>query len=146
MTTPQGTAARAVIPIAPVTESGELVSLYEKQRTIYPRSVHGWFSHWRWAMVWLTQLVFYGLPWITLNGRQAVLFELTSRRFYIFELVLYPQDFIYLTGHWCFRRSGSSSSPPSAGGCGAATPARKRFTARSSCGSSGASKANAARA
>ena len=98
MTTPPGTPARAVIPIVPVTDSGEWVSLYEKQQTIYPRSVHGWFSHWRWAMVWLTQLVFYGLPWITLNGRQAVLFELTTRRFYIFELVLYPQDFIYLTG------------------------------------------------
>jgi cytochrome c oxidase accessory protein FixG len=32
------------------------------------------------------------------NGRQAILFDLGSRRFYIFGLVLYPQDFIYLTG------------------------------------------------
>jgi cytochrome c oxidase accessory protein FixG len=32
------------------------------------------------------------------NGRQAVLFDLVARRFYIFKLVLYPQDFIYLTG------------------------------------------------
>jgi polyferredoxin len=30
--------------------------------------------------------------------RQAVLFDLGPRRFYIFGLVLYPQDFIYLTG------------------------------------------------
>jgi cytochrome c oxidase accessory protein FixG len=30
--------------------------------------------------------------------RQAVLFDLEARRFYIFGLVLYPQDFIYLTG------------------------------------------------
>jgi hypothetical protein len=30
--------------------------------------------------------------------RQAVLFDLGARRFYIFGLVLYPQDFIYLTG------------------------------------------------
>jgi cytochrome c oxidase accessory protein FixG len=29
---------------------------------------------------------------------QAVLFDLAARRFYIFDLVLYPQDFIYLTG------------------------------------------------
>ena len=48
--------------------------------------------------MWLTQLLFYALPWLSWNGRQAVLFELTSRRFYIFDLVLYPQDFIYLTG------------------------------------------------
>jgi polyferredoxin len=42
--------------------------------------------------------VFYGLPWLEWGQRQAVLFDLASRRFYIFGLVLYPQDFIYLTG------------------------------------------------
>jgi cytochrome c oxidase accessory protein FixG len=38
------------------------------------------------------------LPWFEWGTRQAVLFDLASRRFYIFGLVLYPQDFIYLTG------------------------------------------------
>jgi cytochrome c oxidase accessory protein FixG len=42
--------------------------------------------------------VFYGLPWLEWNARQAVLFDLGARRFYIFGLVLYPQDFIFLTG------------------------------------------------
>ena len=90
-----------VIPIVPVpAETGgdsETVWLYEKRRQIYPRAVHGWFAGWRWAMVWITQLVFYGLPWLSWNDRPAVLFDLTSRRFYIFNLVLHPQDFIYLT-------------------------------------------------
>ena len=49
-------------------------------------------------MVFATQLVFYGLPWLLINDRQAMLFDLVSRRFYIFNLVLYPQDLIYLTG------------------------------------------------
>ena len=49
-------------------------------------------------MVLATQLVFYGLPWLSMNDRQAMLFDLMSRRFYIFNLVLYPQDLIYLTG------------------------------------------------
>ena len=49
-------------------------------------------------MVFATQLVFYGLPWLSMNDRQTVLFDLASRRFYIFNLVLYPQDLIYLTG------------------------------------------------
>jgi cytochrome c oxidase accessory protein FixG len=40
----------------------------------------------------------YGLPWLEWGQRQAVLFDLEARRFYIFGLVLYPQDFIYLTG------------------------------------------------
>ncbi len=73
------------------------VWLYEKQSKIYPRSVSGRFAVLRWWMVGLTQLVFYGMPWLQWNERQAVLFELASRRFYLGGLVLYPQDFIYLT-------------------------------------------------
>jgi cytochrome c oxidase accessory protein FixG len=86
MTVPASSAARE-----------QIVWLYEKQKKIYPRSVSGWFAGWRWVLVWATQLVFYGLPWLEWNGRQAVLFDLAARRFYIFGLVLYPQDFIYLT-------------------------------------------------
>ncbi len=75
----------------------QMVSLYEATKKIYPRTVHGIFAKWRWIMVVLTQLVFYGLPWLEWGQRQAVLFDLGARRFYIFGLVLYPQDFIYLT-------------------------------------------------
>jgi cytochrome c oxidase accessory protein FixG len=78
--------------------AAQVVSLYQAQKKIYPRAVSGWFAHWRWALVWATQLLYYGLPWLMWNDRQAVLFDLASRRFYIFGLVLYPQDFIYLTG------------------------------------------------
>ncbi|HSV51961.1 MAG TPA: cytochrome c oxidase accessory protein CcoG [Burkholderiaceae bacterium] len=90
--------ARKVIPIKPVLADGTEGSLYEAQQKIYPRSVSGLLSRWRWGMVLLTQLVFYGLPWLEWGQRQAVLFDLGARRFYIFGLVLYPQDFIYLTG------------------------------------------------
>ena len=79
-------------------DSSVVASLYASDTQIYARSVTGWFNHWRWAMVWATQLVFYGVPWLQLNGRQALLFDLADRRFYIFNLVLYPQDLIYLTG------------------------------------------------
>jgi len=94
---------RKIVPIAPVSAhagSGgdvQMVSLYEATKKIYPRTVHGIFVKWRWIMVVLTQLVFYGLPWLEWGQRQAVLFDLGARRFYIFGLVLYPQDFIYLT-------------------------------------------------
>ena len=85
------------IPIVavPPAEPAE-VSLYEISRKIYPRAVHGWFATWRWALVWLTQIVFYGLPWLAWNGRQAVLFDLGARKFAIFGLVFWPQDVIYL--------------------------------------------------
>jgi cytochrome c oxidase accessory protein FixG len=72
------------------------VQLYETRRKIYPRSVSGRFARWRWALVFATQLVFYGLAWLECNGRQAVLFDLAGRKFYIFGLVLWPQDVIYL--------------------------------------------------
>ncbi|WP_241145329.1 4Fe-4S binding protein, partial [Achromobacter xylosoxidans] len=40
--------------------------------------------------------IFYGLPWLQWNGRQAVLFDLGARKFYLFGLVLWPQDVVYL--------------------------------------------------
>ncbi len=85
-----------IIPIANTTRQEDLVSLYEQRIKIYPRSVGGWYASWRWAMVWITQIVFYGLPWLQWNGRQAILFDLSERRFYVLGLVLHPQDFIYL--------------------------------------------------
>ncbi len=87
--------ARRVIPIATAEKDGGLFVAHQK---VYPRTVSGIFARWRWAMVFLTQLVFYGLPWIEWGQRQAVLFDLGARRFYILGLVLYPQDLIYLTG------------------------------------------------
>ncbi len=80
------------IPIEVVEES-----LYEVRRKIYPRSVSGLFARWRFILVFATQLLFYGLPWLSWNNRQAVLFDLIQRKFYIFGLVLWPQDVIYLT-------------------------------------------------
>ena len=96
---PKVAASPRVIPIVAVeNDSSVIASLYASDARIYARSVSGWFNRWRWAMVGLTQLVFYGFPWLSMNGRQALLFDLVDRRFYIFNLVLYPQDLIYLTG------------------------------------------------
>ena len=72
-------------------------ALYEVRKRIYPRAVHGVFARWRVALVILTQVIFYGLPWLTWNDRQAVLFDLGERKFYIFGLVFWPQDLIFLT-------------------------------------------------
>jgi cytochrome c oxidase accessory protein FixG len=91
-------AHRTIIPIVAAPADDEMVSLYAAREKIHPRSVSGVFSRWRWVTVWITQVVFYGLPWLEWNARQAVLFDLEARRFYLFGLVLYPQDFIYLTG------------------------------------------------
>jgi len=85
-------AAIAVESAQPVEQA-----LYEIRKKIYPRAVSGNFATWRWTCVWLTQVVFYGLAWLPWNGRQAVLFDLAARKFYIFGLVFWPQDIVYLT-------------------------------------------------
>ncbi len=96
--------AAAPAPVIPIKEAPvrEIVEpLYEKRKEIYPRAKIGdklaYFQKWRWALVWITQIVYYGLPWLTWNDRQAVLFDLAARKFYIFGLVLWPQDIIFLT-------------------------------------------------
>ena len=90
--------ARKIIPIA--TQSvvaDQEQALYEVRRKIYPRAVTGRFAAARVALVLFTQAVFYGVPWLQWGGRQAVLFDLGARKFYIFGIVFWPQDFIYLT-------------------------------------------------
>ncbi len=78
------------------TPQEAVIRMYAAREEIYPREIKGRYASLRWTCVWLTQLLFYGLPWISMNGRQAVLFDLASRKFYLFGLVLWPQDFIYL--------------------------------------------------
>ncbi len=73
-----------------------VIKMYAAREEIYPREIQGRYASLRWLFVWLTQALFYGLPWLQWNGRQAVLFDLGARKFYIFGIVLWPQDFIYL--------------------------------------------------
>lgn len=81
-------------PIIPVTHT----SASAPRRKIYTRAASGRYTRLRWACVWLTQIVYFGLPWLQWNGRPAVLFDLGARKFYLFGIVLWPQDLIYLAG------------------------------------------------
>jgi cytochrome c oxidase accessory protein FixG len=85
-----------VIEIVPQEVAGGDEALFEVRKKIYPRAVHGWFARWRWGLVVLTQLLFYGLCWLPWNERQAVLFNIVERKFYIFGIVFWPQDVFYL--------------------------------------------------
>lgn len=92
----QASRSKPVIPIiaAPITE--KTISLYQKTPKVYPRTVNGYFKNWRWLMIWLTQIVFYGLPWLQYGERQAFLIDINAQRFYLFGLVIFPQDLFYL--------------------------------------------------
>lgn len=70
--------------------------LYVSRKKIQMRSTSGMFTNWRWIFVWFTQILYYGLPWLTWNDRQAVLLDVAERKFYIFGWVFWPQDVFYL--------------------------------------------------
>ena len=74
----------------------EGATLYEAAQKIYPREIGGRFDRLsRLATITLLGL-FYAVPWLPWDERQAVLFDLPARKFYIFGLTLWPQDFPYL--------------------------------------------------
>ena len=72
-------------------------SLYRKDPKVYPRDVKGTFASLRKLAVVVLLGLYYILPWINWGGNQSVLFDLPARKFYIFGLTFWPQDFIFLT-------------------------------------------------
>ena len=72
------------------------VGLYTSEKKIYPRSVQGVFARFRWICVALLLGFFYCMPWLTIGGEQALLFDLPARKFTILGLNFWPQDFYLL--------------------------------------------------
>jgi cytochrome c oxidase accessory protein FixG len=70
--------------------------VYEKHKKIYPRKVTGTFARLRVIAVALLLGLYYGLPWLNIGGHQSVLFDLPARKFSIFGVVFWPQDFFYM--------------------------------------------------
>jgi len=74
----------------------EYGQLYRSEEKIYPREIKGRFATLRKLAMFALLGIFYGGPWLTWGDRQAVLFDLPARKFYIFEMTMWPQDFVYL--------------------------------------------------
>ncbi|MGD8350091.1 MAG: cytochrome c oxidase accessory protein CcoG [Gammaproteobacteria bacterium] len=74
----------------------EAQGLYAAHQKIYPREVSGRFARLRALSVVVLLGIYYLTPLLRWDGRQAILFDLPARKFYIFGLTLWPQDFIYL--------------------------------------------------
>ena len=69
---------------------------YVSERKIYPRDVSGPLNRLRMAaLIWLLGM-FYLLPWVRWNGHQAILFDLPARKFHVFSITFWPQDFLFL--------------------------------------------------
>lgn len=74
----------------------EKQSLYQAPEKIFPREIRGRFQTMRNLCVIALLGLYYGLPWLQWGGRQAVLLDLPARKFHIFGLTFWPQDFIFL--------------------------------------------------
>ena len=85
-------------PVSKVREAK--LELYRKKGKIHAKATEGRFNSLRWAMVWFTQIIFYGACWLNWesNGldRQAILFDIAHEKLYLFGLVLWPQDALLL--------------------------------------------------
>ena len=79
---------------APVADAE---SYYARHEKVYPRETSGVYTRLRTAAVCVLLGLYYLVPWLDWGPRQAVLFDLPARKFYLLGLVLWPQDFIYLT-------------------------------------------------
>lgn len=77
--------------------SNAIQSPYAAHSKVYPREVSGRFARLRILAATTLLVVFYGMPWVQWNNRQAILFDLPARKFYLFGLTLFPQDFYLLT-------------------------------------------------
>ncbi len=85
-------------PLSKVREAK--LELYRKKGKIHAKAIDGRFNTLRWALVWVTQIVFYGACWLNWEtggtSRQAILFDIAHEKLYLFGLVLWPQDALLL--------------------------------------------------
>jgi cytochrome c oxidase accessory protein FixG len=70
--------------------------LYESAAKIYPREMKGRFASLSKLATIILLGLFYGVPWLMWDGRQAFLFDMPARKFYLLGLTLWPQDFPFL--------------------------------------------------
>lgn len=78
-------------------------SLYAKRKGVYPKAVDGFFRRLKWAIMAVTLAIYWGTPWIRWDRGpwapdQAVLIDLANRRFYMFDIEIWPHEFYYVAG------------------------------------------------
>ncbi|WP_327752303.1 cytochrome c oxidase accessory protein CcoG (plasmid) [Sphingobium sp. SJ10-10] len=78
-------------------------SLYEKRKGVYPKAVDGFYRRLKWAIMAVTLAIYWGTPWLRWDRGpyapdQAVLVDLAHRRFYMFAIEIWPQEFYYVAG------------------------------------------------
>lgn len=86
----------------PVDHSNDL-GLYQKRKLVFPKQIDGTFRRLKWAIMAACLLVYWVTPWIRWDRgpyapNQAVLIDLAHRRFYMFTIEIWPQEFYFVAG------------------------------------------------
>ncbi len=82
--------------VFPEDVDSRVFNLYEKKEKIYIRAMEGVFQNIRLFTGWPLLLGYFLAPWLQIDGRQALYFDLPARQFHLFWLTLWPQDFVLL--------------------------------------------------
>lgn len=77
--------------------------LYARHEPVCPRPVDGRFRRIKWVVMVVTLAIYYITPWLRWNRgpwspHQAVLIDLAHRRFYMFAIEIWPQEFYFVAG------------------------------------------------
>ena len=77
--------------------------LYEARKGVYPKAVDGFFRRLKWGIMAVTLAIYYITPWLRWDRgpyapNQAVLVDLAHRRFFMFGIEIWPQEFYYIAG------------------------------------------------
>ena len=77
--------------------------LYAKRTAVFPKKTDGPFRRFKWLVMAVCLAVYWGTPWIRWDRGphapdQAVLVDLAHRRFYMFAIEIWPQEFYFVAG------------------------------------------------
>ncbi len=82
--------------LLPEGTDSRVLNLYEKREKIYVRRIEGFYQNIRLFTGWPLLIGYFGCPWLIIDGHQSILFDLPERKFHIFWLTFWPQDFVML--------------------------------------------------
>jgi cytochrome c oxidase accessory protein FixG len=90
-------------PKSPRADHSDEISFYAKRKSVFPRKVDGRFRRFKWAVMAFCLAVYWGTPWIRWDRgpyapNQAVLIDLAHRRFYMFQIEIWPHEFYFVAG------------------------------------------------
>jgi cytochrome c oxidase accessory protein FixG len=83
--------------------TGPKQKLYVRRKDVFPKAVDGPFRRFKWLVMAVTLTIYYATPWLRWDRGpyapdQAVLVDLAHRRFYMFQIEIWPHEFYYVAG------------------------------------------------